>query len=113
VAGLATAFGSGAMTNSIADLGESNCFLVTGSNTTENHPVISTVIKRAITQKGAKLIQVDIARIDQDQLGAFLGDGALYRPGQVRHGLAQAEAGHRYRLDQRHAQYHHQRRPFE
>jgi len=64
VAGLATAFGSGAMTNSIADLGESNCFLITGSNTTENHPVISTVIKRAITQKGAKLILVDPRNID-------------------------------------------------
>ena len=64
MAGLATAFGSGAMTNSIADLGESNCFLITGSNTTENHPVISTVIKRAITQKGAKLILVDPRNID-------------------------------------------------
>jgi formate dehydrogenase major subunit/formate dehydrogenase alpha subunit len=64
VAGLATAFGSGAMTNSIADMEESKCFLITGTNTTENHPVISTFIKRAVTQRGAKLILVDPRNID-------------------------------------------------
>jgi formate dehydrogenase major subunit len=64
VAGLAAAFGSGAMTNSIDDLGESDCYLITGTNTTENHPVISTFIKRAVTQKGAKLILVDPRNID-------------------------------------------------
>jgi formate dehydrogenase major subunit len=64
VAGLATAFGSGAMTNSIADMEESKCFLITGTNTTENHPVISTFIKRAVTQRGAKLILADPRNID-------------------------------------------------
>jgi len=52
------------MTNSIADLEESKCFLITGTNTTENHPVISTFIKRAVTQRGAKLILVDPRNID-------------------------------------------------
>ncbi len=64
MAGLATAFGSGAMTNSIADMEESKCFLITGTNTTENHPVISTFIKRAVTQKGAKLILADPRNIE-------------------------------------------------
>jgi formate dehydrogenase major subunit len=64
VAGLATAFGSGAMTNSIADLEESRCFLVTGSNTTENHPVISTFVKRAVKQRGAKLILADPRNVE-------------------------------------------------
>jgi formate dehydrogenase major subunit len=64
VAGLAAAFGSGAMTNSIVDLGESDCFLVTGSNTTETHPVIATVVKRAVTQRGAKLILADPRNIE-------------------------------------------------
>jgi len=64
VAGLAAAFGSGAMTNTIGDLEKAEVILVTGSNTTENHPVISTYIKRAVTQKGAKLIVVDPRRID-------------------------------------------------
>jgi len=64
VAGLATAFGSGAMTNSIADIEEADCFLITGTNTTENHPVIATFVKRAVTQRGAKLILADPRNID-------------------------------------------------
>ncbi|MDT8357357.1 MAG: molybdopterin-dependent oxidoreductase, partial [Methanomicrobiaceae archaeon] len=38
VAGLAAVFGSGAMTNSIGDIGESKCIFITGSNTFEQHP---------------------------------------------------------------------------
>jgi len=64
VAGLAAAFGSGAMTNSIADMEQSKCFLIIGTNTTENHPVISTFIKRAVTQRGAKLILADPRNIE-------------------------------------------------
>jgi formate dehydrogenase alpha subunit len=63
VAGLAAAFGSGAMTNPIADIEKSNVILITGSNTTENHPVLSSYVKRAVTLKGAKLIVVDPRRI--------------------------------------------------
>ena len=64
MAGLAATLGSGAMTNSIGDLAEADCFLITGSNTTENHPVISTIIKQAVSQRGAKLILADPRRID-------------------------------------------------
>ena len=64
VAGLAAAFGSGAMTNSIAELEHADCILVTGSNTTETHPVIAGLIKRAVRYHGAKLIVVDPRRID-------------------------------------------------
>ena len=64
VAGLAAAFGSGAMTNSIAELEHAECILVTGSNTTETHPVIANLIKRAVRCHGAKLIVVDPRRID-------------------------------------------------
>lgn len=64
VAGLAAAFGSGAMTNSIAELEDAKCILVTGSNTTETHPVIATIIRRAVHQNGAKLIVVDPRKID-------------------------------------------------
>jgi formate dehydrogenase major subunit len=63
VAGLAAAFGSGAMTNTIADIEEADVILITGSNTTENHPVISSGVKRAVTLKGTKLIVVDPRRI--------------------------------------------------
>ncbi|MFH0749125.1 MAG: formate dehydrogenase subunit alpha [Candidatus Bathyarchaeota archaeon] len=58
VAGLAACFGSGAMTNSINELLDAKVILVTGSNTTEQHPIIGGKILRA-KEKGAKLILVD------------------------------------------------------
>jgi formate dehydrogenase major subunit len=51
------------MTNTIADIEEADVILITGSNTTENHPVLSTFVKRAVTRRGAKLIVVDPRRI--------------------------------------------------
>jgi formate dehydrogenase alpha subunit len=64
VAGLAAAFGSGAMTNSIAELESAECIFVTGSNTTENHPVISAFIKRAARFGNKSIIVMDPRRID-------------------------------------------------
>jgi len=58
VAGLAASFGSGAMTNSIEELLDSKVILVTGSNTTEQHPIIGGKILKA-KEKGAKIIVVD------------------------------------------------------
>jgi formate dehydrogenase major subunit/formate dehydrogenase alpha subunit len=63
VAGLAAAFGSGAMTNTIADIETADVILITGSNTSENHPVLSSYVKRAVKFNGAKLIVVDPRRI--------------------------------------------------
>ena len=51
------------MTNTIADIEEADVILITGSNTSENHPVLSTFVKRAVTRRGAKLIVVDPRRI--------------------------------------------------
>jgi len=51
------------MTNPIADIENADVILLTGSNTTENHPVLSSYVKRAVTRKGAKLIVVDPRRI--------------------------------------------------
>ncbi len=64
MAGLAASFGSGAMTNSIAELENSDCILVTGSNTTETHPVIATRIKRAVRLNNKALIVIEPRRID-------------------------------------------------
>lgn len=64
VAGLATTLGSGAMTNSIGELEFADVILVTGSNTTETHPVIATLIKRAVQNNGARLLVVDPRKID-------------------------------------------------
>ncbi|MFA5562766.1 MAG: formate dehydrogenase subunit alpha [Candidatus Caldatribacteriota bacterium] len=64
VAGLAQAFGSGAMTNSIKELANASVIYVTGSNTTENHPIIALEIKKAVTKNGAKLIVADPREIE-------------------------------------------------
>jgi formate dehydrogenase alpha subunit len=58
------AFGSGAMTNSIDEIGRAECLFVIGSNTTENHPVIAMGIKAAVRQRGAKLIVADPRKIE-------------------------------------------------
>jgi len=50
------------MTNTIADIETSDMILVTGSNTTENHPVLSSFVKRA-AKKGAKLYLIDPRRV--------------------------------------------------
>ncbi len=47
VAGLASTFGSGAMTNSILDIAESNCCFILGSNTFEQHPLIGRKVMQA------------------------------------------------------------------
>ncbi len=52
------------MTNPIADIEKADVILIEGSNTTENHPVLSSYVKRAVTFKGAKLIVADPRRID-------------------------------------------------
>lgn len=58
------AFGSGAMTNSIADITQARTILLIGTNTTANHPVISLQIKKAVRQHGAALIVADPRRIE-------------------------------------------------
>jgi formate dehydrogenase alpha subunit len=62
VAGLAAAFGSGAMTNTFREIEDANCIFVIGSNTTIAHPLVATRIYRA-KAKGAKLIVADPRRI--------------------------------------------------
>jgi predicted molibdopterin-dependent oxidoreductase YjgC len=64
VAGLAISYGSGAMSNSIEDISEqARAFLVIGSNTTEQHPVIGFRVRQAVRQRGAVLILADPRRI--------------------------------------------------
>ncbi len=59
VAGLQLAIGSSAMSNSIAEMKDLECFMVIGSNTTETHPVIATFLKQAVQRNGARLIVCD------------------------------------------------------
>jgi len=62
VAGLAASLGSGAMTNSVEEMEDAELFLVIGSNTTEQHPMIGVKIIRA-KMKGASLIVADPRKI--------------------------------------------------
>jgi formate dehydrogenase alpha subunit len=63
VAGLAQAFGSGAMTNSIAEIGDASVIMAVGTNTTSGHPIIGQQV-RAAKRKGSKLIVVNPKEID-------------------------------------------------
>ncbi len=59
------------MTNSISEIEQSKVILITGSNTTENHPVIGAAIKRAVLQHGAKLILVDPRKIELAEMATL------------------------------------------
>ncbi len=64
VTALQLAIGSSAMSNSIGEMEKLDTFIVTGSNTTETHPVISLFLKKAVRQHGAKLIVIDPRQIE-------------------------------------------------
>jgi len=63
VAGLSTVFGTGAATNSFDQVDGADVLFVTGSNTTEAHPIIGMNIKRAV-KNGARLVVVDPRKIE-------------------------------------------------
>lgn len=65
MAGLAASFGSGAMSNSMQDIFQSaQAMFIIGSNTTEQHPVFGTMLRRAVNNRGVKLIVADPRKID-------------------------------------------------
>jgi formate dehydrogenase major subunit len=67
VVGLAAAFGSGAMTNSLPEITEAQCIFIIGSNTTENHPIAAKWIFRA-KAGGTKLMVADPRHIQMAEL---------------------------------------------
>ncbi len=77
MAGLATTFGSGAMTNSIGEIADAAAILAIGTNTTSAHPVIWLQIKQAL-DKGAKLIVANPRRIPMAERAAIW---LQHRPG--------------------------------
>ena len=64
VAGLARAFGSGAMTNSVDEIKRAKFIFVIGSNTNEAHPVIGLYIKEAVEKNHSELVVADPRAID-------------------------------------------------
>jgi len=77
VSGLISAFGSGAMTNSINEIYETDAIFVIGSNTTEQHPIIGSKIINAVSN-GTKLVIADPRRI---QLSNFADVHMRHLPG--------------------------------
>ena len=67
VAGLGIALGSGAMTNPIRSLLSADAILVTGSNTTEQHPLVAAHILEA-QSRGATLIVADPRKTQMAEL---------------------------------------------
>jgi formate dehydrogenase alpha subunit len=79
VAGLAASFGSGAMSNSMKDVAEQAAsMLVIGSNTTEQHPVFGTMLRRAVRTRGVKIVVADPRKIDLTEFAAL---HLRHRPG--------------------------------
>ena len=64
VVALQMAVGSSAMSNTAAEVIHNDVFIVTGSNTTETHPIIALQMKAAVEKHGARLIVVDPRRIE-------------------------------------------------
>ena len=77
VAALLETIGSGAVTNTFAGIEQSDVALLTGTNTTANHPVAASFFKNAAA-RGTKLIFVDPRRPDIAR--------HAYRFAQIRHG---------------------------
>lgn len=71
VAGLQIALGTSAMTNSIAEMKDLEVFIITGSNTSETHPVISTFMREAVVKNGAQLIVVDPRQIEMTEFATL------------------------------------------
>lgn len=79
VAGLAAAFGSGAMSNTMDDIAkQAEALFVIGSNTTEQHPVFGSMLRQAVHQRGAKLVVADPRKID---LAEFATLHLCHKPG--------------------------------
>lgn len=77
VTGLARTLGSGAMTNSVADIDQAELILVIGADVTENHAMIGARMLRA-QARGARLIVIDprktrLARLADIHLQLRLG----------------------------------------
>lgn len=64
VEAMLTSLGSGATSNSYIDYEEAGCLLIIGSDANANHPVAASRMRKAIVERGAKLIVINPRRID-------------------------------------------------
>jgi formate dehydrogenase major subunit len=77
VAGLASTYGYGAASISTEDLEIADCILLTGSNTTEAHPVLATRIKQNV-RDGADLLVFDPREV---QIAEYATQYSRVKPG--------------------------------
>lgn len=78
VSGLSSTVGFGAASVGIEALEETDCYLITGSNTTEAHPVIATKIKQNVKDNGAELFVFDPRKI---QMAEYADQYSHIEPG--------------------------------
>ena len=64
VEAMLTALGSGATSNSYTDYEDADCLMLIGCDPTSNHPVAASRMRRAVVERGAKLIVINPRRID-------------------------------------------------
>jgi formate dehydrogenase alpha subunit len=64
VEAMLTSLGSGATSNSYIDYEEAGCLVIIGSDADSNHPVAAARMRRAVIERGAKLVVINPRRID-------------------------------------------------
>ena len=64
VEAMLTALGSGATSNSYIDYEDAGCLVIIGSDANSNHPVAASRMRRAVVERGAKLVIINPRRID-------------------------------------------------
>ena len=78
VSGLASTVGFGAASVGIEALEETDCYLLTGTNTTESHPVLATRIKQNVRDNDADLLVFDPRKV---QIAEYADQFARIEPG--------------------------------
>ena len=64
VEAMLVSLGSGATSNSYIDYEEAGCLVIIGSDANSNHPVAASRMRRAVVDRGAKLIIINPRRIE-------------------------------------------------
>ena len=64
VEAMLTALGSGATSNSYIDYEEAGCLVIIGSDANSNHPVAAARMRRAVIERGARLVVINPRRIE-------------------------------------------------
>ena len=64
VEAMLTSLGSGATSNSYIDYEEAGCLVIIGSDANSNHPVAASRMRRAVVERGARLIIINPRRIE-------------------------------------------------